>query len=64
MTGQSDAAAERSYHEPAAAAASAGPVVEVAPGVFKLACVAKLEAEIARLEVENRALRAWVEQQA
>jgi PPE-repeat protein len=84
VTGQSDAAAERSYHEPAAAAASAGPVVEVAPGVFKLRVVADLEAEVARLkaalleagaaldkaaadlarlEVENRALSAWVAQQ-
>lgn len=67
MSEQSDAAAERSAHVTRGAAAPAptrSPVVEIAPGVWKLRVVVDLEAEIARLQAENTALRAWVAQQA
>jgi hypothetical protein len=50
MTGQSDAAAERSFHAPPPKSDNGfGLLTEVAPRVFKLACVARLEAENAAL---------------
>lgn len=53
MSGQSTAAAERSYHAPAEREGTvSGPVVEVSPGVFQLRAIVERDAEIARLRRE------------
>lgn len=56
MTGQRDAAAERSAGEPAREGAE-WPVVEVAPGVWRLRAIVEMEAENERLRAEVASLR-------
>ena len=59
-TGQSNAAAERSYHAPEADGAAAGPVVEVSRGVFQLRAIVERDAKIARLrDALERAPAGW-----
>lgn len=57
---QANDAAERSAHvsRGPARGCTVSPVVEVAPGLWRLRVLVEAEAEIARLETENAALRA------
>lgn len=59
MTGQTDAAAERSAHVTRGGtdAPTHWPIVEVAPGRWQLRAIAERDAEIARLRAELDDLR-------